>query len=225
MPEPAAVDRPVHLLTLSAATAGSLRQVADRFAHAFRDHPDTRLADAAFSANTGRSHFDHRVAIVARSTDDARTRLSAFLADSRDPLVVAGDISDRDAPKIAWLFTGQGSQHLQMGRLLYRDEPTFRAVIDECDDAFRTLTGRSLLPVMFPDGPSPADPTTAPLNETEWAQPALFALELALARVYQSWGLKPAAVLGHSVGDTPRRAWPGSSTSLTASALSPSAAV
>jgi len=200
-PEPAAVDRPAHVLTLSAATPGSLRQLAERFAREFSEHPGIRLGDAAFTANTGRSHFDHRLAIVARSTEEARTRLSAFVAGSRDPFVVAGDLSRRETPRTAWLFTGQGSQYLQMGRRLYQDEPTFRASIDECDEAFRALSGQSLLPVMYPDDPAPADPTTAALNETGWAQPALFALELALARLYQSWGLKPSAVLGHSVGE------------------------
>ena len=185
-------DRPVHLLAISAKTGPALEQVTAAYAGYLDAHSDTPLSDVCFTANTGRSHFEHRVAMVASSPEQMRDRLrEARLEESH------GGLARGVHPlKVAFLFTGQGSQYAGMGRQLYDTHPGFRDTIDHCEEYLRPYMDRPLRSVLYADGGDASD-----VNRTGYAQPALFAVEYALATLWQQWGITPAAVAGHSVGE------------------------
>jgi len=186
--------RPSHVLTLSAKTPEALRALAGRYREALGE--DVALPDFAYSANTGRARHPHRLAVIAGSTAAARASLDGFLAGRAGLEVQTGRVEGAIAPDVAFLFTGQGSQYAGMGRQLFETQPTFRRSLERADELLRPLLGRSLIAVLHA-GPDEA----AVLDHTAVAQPALFALEYALAELWRSWGVVPSAVLGHSVGE------------------------
>ncbi|MBW4454228.1 MAG: polyketide synthase dehydratase domain-containing protein [Nostoc indistinguendum CM1-VF10] len=187
----AELERSRHLLTLSAKSAAALKKLASRFENYITAHPSTSLANICFTANTGRSHFDYRLAVVAESSTQLRQHLNAFVTEPQPVLQPCNH-----QPKIAFLFTGQGSQYIGKGRQLYEQAPIFRQALDECDQLLRPLLERSLLSILYPQ---PGN--TLALEEAAYAQPALFALEYALAKLWQSWGIEPTAVIGQGVGE------------------------
>lgn len=149
---------------------------------------ETHLADLCFTANAGRPHFDHRLAVIGTNAETLRHALAA-------PDLPVGRVTGAARPQVAFVFTGQGAQHAGMGRRLYDTSPEFRAVLDECAAALAPRLPRNLLDVMF--GPE-AD---SPIDDSRYAQPATFAMQVALARLWRSWGIEPACVLGHSLGE------------------------
>ena len=194
LPKTEAPARAHHLLTLSARTDGSLRALARELAAWIEAHPEADLADIAFSRNTGRAHLERRAALVAASSGEALAALHAIGAGEPAPGALFGEAHRR--PKIAFLFTGQGSQYPGMGRELYLAQPAFRGVLDRCDELSRGRLALPLLEVLFG-----AEAPDAWIHRTAYTQPALFALEVALATLWQSLGVVPDVVLGHSVGE------------------------
>nr|QEO74256.1 Beta-ketoacyl synthase [uncultured bacterium] len=189
-----AAERPLHLLALSGRSAPALRQTAQRMAEHLERHRNVALEDVCFSAGAGRLHPGHRLGVVAASPAAARDKLATFLEGrAAAGLEHAGPSSP---PKVAFLFTGQGSQYSGMGRELYDTQPGFRRTLQRCDDILQPYLRRSLLEVLYSSSAE-----ASPLDETAYTQPALFALEYALAELWQSWGIRPAVVLGHSVGE------------------------
>ncbi|HET7695304.1 MAG TPA: SDR family NAD(P)-dependent oxidoreductase [Vicinamibacterales bacterium] len=188
-PDSDAAERPRHILTLSARTEAALDALAARYA-TFLETTKEPLADVCYTANAGRAHFAHRLAVAGADAPDVRRKL---LADSE---TIRGKVSGVVAPPVAFLFTGQGSQYAGMGRELYDTQPAFRAALDRCDALLRTELDVPLLSVLYP-----ADGASSPIDETRYTQPALFALEYALAEMWQSWGVLPSLVIGHSVGE------------------------
>lgn len=188
-------DRPLHLMTFSAKSDAALRELAQRHAEWLGSHPEASLADVCYTANAFRTPFNHRAAIIAGNAIELREKLEGIAQGQSPQGVVAGQVKLIGRPKVAFLFTGQGSQYLGMGRALYETQPVFRAALDECDDLLRQHLDEPLLSVLFSADES------SPLNETAYTQPALFALEYAIARLWQSWGVQPDIVLGHSVGE------------------------
>lgn len=197
-PEPAAleVDRPLHLFTLSARNEQALAELAARFQSYVTTQPETPLADLSFTTNLGRAHLPQRLAVVADSLEQLQVKLAAFIAQQDQPGLIAGAVQNPDRPKIAFLFTGQGSQYVNMGRQLYETQPTFRRALDHCAELLRPHLDQPLLSVIFPKNGAPSL-----IDETAYTQPALFALEYALAELWRSWGVEPVAVMGHSVGE------------------------
>src|SRR5947209_4191195 len=191
-----AIERPLHMLTLSTKSASALKEYARRFEDHLATHPAESLADVCFSANVGRSHFAHRLAATADSPTQLREQLAAFIAGRETSGLHSKYLQSRNQPKVAFLFTGQGSQYPGMGRELYNTQPTFRQILDRCAEILKPYLEQPLLAVLFPE-----PGVSSPLDETAYTQPALFALEYALAELWRSWGIKPDAVLGHSVGE------------------------
>ena len=190
------IDRTHHLLTLSAKSADALRERAIQLAEYLPSNSQIALADVAHTLNAGRAHFNHRLAITTASSAEASERLHAFAEGREPPNTSTGILATTDRPRIAFLFTGQGAQYAGMGRTLYDTEPTFRDALDTCDTILQPLLGQSLLSVIYPE-----DGQSSPIDHTAYTQPALFAIEYALAKLWQSWGIEPHAVLGHSVGE------------------------
>jgi myxalamid-type polyketide synthase MxaB len=187
-----AVERPMHVLTLSAKSEAALRQLAARMAEAADRLPSETLGDFCYSANTGRSQFEYRLSMPARSNRDLAAGLREF-AEHRAAPVRTG-YQTQELPGLAMLFTGQGSQRPGMGRELYETQPLFRRTLEHCDELLRGSLDRPLLDLLYSEG--------GPwIDQTKYTQPALFAIEYALAQLWQSWGVVPDAVLGHSVGE------------------------
>ena len=139
--------------------------------------------------------MEHRAALVVNSRESAIELLGALADDRPAPGLVRGE--SHDTPKTAWLFTGQGSQYPGMARELFDTEPVFAETLNRCAAAVADVLEKPLLDVIFDvDGPDGEET----LRQTSYAQPALFAVEMGLARLWQSWGFEPDVVLGHSVG-------------------------
>ena len=187
---------PLQLLCISAKSEPALTELARRYENYLAKNTSASLADVCFTANAGRSHFAHRLAIAASSSIQAREKLAAFLAGHEAPDVLRGETTGNRAPKIAFIFTGQGSQYVGMGRQLYETAPVFRAALDRCAELLRSHLDKPLLSALYP-----GDAEQSTLDETAYTQPALFALEYALVELWKSWGIQPTAVLGHSVGE------------------------
>jgi acyl transferase domain-containing protein/acyl carrier protein len=194
---PKSIERPLHLLSLSAKSEQALQDLAQRYETNLATHPELPLADICFTASTGRSHFDHRLAVTVESREQLQQQLSAFVAGQQPHGLVTRQVINRKQPKIGFLFTGQGSQYVDMGRELYETQPTFRQTLQQCDEILRPHLKKSLLEVIYPSNKNAG----VLVDETAYTQPALFALEYALYKLWQSWGIKPAVVMGHSVGE------------------------
>jgi acyl transferase domain-containing protein len=182
-----------YVLPISARTPEACYQ----FARDWRDFldgtgPDLPLYDLCHSASTRRSHYEERLAVTASSTAAMCTQLDEYLAGRTRPGIARGRAT-HDARKVVFVFSGQGSQWLRMGLGLYKRFPVFRASLDECDAQIRKFAGWSVMDVL--------SATESRLARTEYAQPALFAIEVSLAKLWQSWGIVPSAVLGHSIGE------------------------
>ena len=188
-------DRRFSVLPLSARTPAALVQIADQYRSWLSAHPEATLADVCFTAGAGRAHLEHRAALVVNSRESAIELLGALADDRPAPGLVRGE--SHDTPKTAWLFTGQGSQYPGMARELFDTEPVFAETMKRCAAAVADVLEKPLLDVIF-DADSPDGEET--LRQTSYAQPALFAVEMGLARLWQSWGFEPDVVLGHSVG-------------------------
>jgi acyl transferase domain-containing protein/NADPH:quinone reductase-like Zn-dependent oxidoreductase/NAD(P)-dependent dehydrogenase (short-subunit alcohol dehydrogenase family) len=196
-PSPAALPavEGARLLVLSAATPAALEELAGRYAMLLGSSEAPTWADLTATAALGRSHHPERLAIVATGAQDAQAKLVAAVAGEPLAGVARGRVSG-PAPEIVFMFTGQGAQYPGMARRFFDCQPEFRQALEECDRLLAPLLPRPLLSVMFGDGDD-----AALLNDTAYTQPALFAVEYALAHLWRSWGVEPTAVMGHSVGE------------------------
>ncbi len=218
-PEP---ERPVQLFTLAAKSEAALRALANKY-HAFLGNETFRnIGDLAYSTHLTRTHFAHRLALVADSKAALQAKLTAYTQQPEQAGKDNGTLPQSATAKVGFLFTGQGSQYVSMGRELYETSPSFRAMVDRCEELFQQETGASLLAVLYPGesgevdggtedsgtgdgGQSPVSsrhsPLSNPLDDTTYTQPALFVLEVALATLWQSWGIQPDMLIGHSIGE------------------------
>ncbi|XXX81264.1 amino acid adenylation domain-containing protein [Sorangium sp. So ce134] len=180
------------LLALSAHSPESLERMALELAGWLSERGTTRLDDLAFTLNVGRKTLPHRLALVAQDAGEAAAALRA------GAVLAASSARADERTRLALLFTGQGSQYLDMAGPLYRSEPQFRAHVDACAALMEPHLGEDIRASIFVEG-SPA--AAAALKRTSHAQPALFALHVSLARLLLDWGMPVAAMLGHSLGE------------------------
>jgi acyl transferase domain-containing protein/NADPH:quinone reductase-like Zn-dependent oxidoreductase/acyl carrier protein len=191
-------DASVSVLPLSARSPEALVELAQRYGIWLTNNPDADIAEVSGTAGVGRSHFEHRAALVVDSVASASAGLADLAAGQQRPGVVRGECTDR--PTTAWLFTGQGSQYPGMARELFAAEPVFAETVKRCADAVSEILPQPLLEVIFATDRETGGKAGETLKHTSFAQPALFAIEMGLARLWQSWGIEPDVVLGHSVG-------------------------
>jgi len=187
---PAPVEEAGHVFTLSAKSRRALGLQLERYRAYLADGPEVPLGDLCYTGNVARSHFTHRVAGVVHDRDE----LAALLARHAEQVARPAAKGGGDIRKVAFLFTGQGSQYAGMGGTLYRDYPVFREHVDECDRLFAPLLGCSIRELMLAS-------TAEDLGQTRYTQPALFTLEYALAKLWLSFGVRPNALIGHSIGE------------------------
>ena len=190
-----AVERPLHLVALSAKTETALHELARRTIGHLDRYPDVPIEDVAHTANAGRTRHLQSAIVLAGDRVQLRDRLAAVAAGKGGPGVTMGRRATH-APPVAFLFTGQGAQYAGMGRGLYATQPTFRDALDRASELIDPHLDRPLRSLLFP-----ADGGSDLLGETTYTQPALFALGYALAELWKSWGVTPDVVLGHSVGE------------------------
>jgi acyl transferase domain-containing protein/acyl-CoA synthetase (AMP-forming)/AMP-acid ligase II/pimeloyl-ACP methyl ester carboxylesterase len=187
------------ILVLSAKSEKALGDLVAEYIGFLDENPDISLADICFSANAGRVAFNHRLTVVAESVGELRSKLVAVKNDEKVLGVHRNEVEKDKRRKLAFLFTGQGSQYEEMGRSLYDTQPVFKQALDRCGEILHNYLDIPLLDVLYPQS---VDGTLGQkIDETIYTQPALFALEYALAQLWLSWGIQPDFVMGHSVGE------------------------
>ena len=192
---PTSPSRPLQLLPLSAKSTGSLERYGRALASFVEGNTGLNLADAAFTLQTGRKQMAQRRFVVCGDARDAATLLR-----QPNPQRCGSKRCERRDPAIVFLFGGQGTQYVHMGRNLYEGEPLFRAIVDNCCESLKPHLGRDLRELLYPQA---GDEKTAQasLQDTFYTQPSIFVIEYALARFWQSLGVQPATMAGHSIGE------------------------
>jgi acyl transferase domain-containing protein/NAD(P)-dependent dehydrogenase (short-subunit alcohol dehydrogenase family) len=201
LPTRAATSDAALPLLLSARSEAALRAQAARLRAHLDNHPELELRDVGFSLTTYRTHFEHRACVLG----DWRQGLDDLAANHLNARVVTGTTGmastlGKSKPSLALSFTGQGAQHVGMGRQLYQCHRMFRTTFDACAAHFDAVLERPLREVVFAE-PAGANSGPTLLDRTDFTQAALFSLELALAHLLESWGVRPDVVFGHSIGE------------------------
>jgi acyl transferase domain-containing protein/acyl carrier protein len=194
-PEPAGPSRESQLLLLSARSPAALDVATARLSEHLARHVETALADAAYTLQEGRRHFPHRRMLVCGDREDAAHALEAL-----DPQRVFTGFYDEEPRTLVFMFPGGGAQHPSMGEGLYRLEPEFREHVDRGVELLKPLLGLDLRELLYPPEERFGEAARR-LQRTGLALPALFVTEYALARLWMSWGIRPSALIGHSLGE------------------------
>jgi acyl transferase domain-containing protein len=187
-------SRLAYLLVLSARTAAALDTGSAKLAAHLKNHPDLEPPDVAYTSQVGRRVFHFRRAVVYKGLED----LVQALEISDPKWVVTGVPVAAQHPKVVFMFSGQGTQYVDMARQFYETETTFRNQVDACAMLLKPHLDLDLRSVLYPDAP---DETSDLLNQTRITQPALFVIEYALSSLLMEWGLHPQAMIGHSIGE------------------------
>jgi amino acid adenylation domain-containing protein len=187
--------RPAHLMLLSSRIPESLDELSRNTADFLDYKKDIDIADAAYTLQKGRSYFTERRFVVGTNSSEISELLRTPV-----PLKCGRRKLTRAAQGVAFMFPGQGSQYVNMGKSLYRDEIVFREAVERCVDLFGQRLGVDLLRIIYP--PSGSTGTeSGQLQQTIYTQPALFTIGYALSSLWMSWGMKPKALIGHSIGE------------------------
>ena len=193
--EPSSTSRPWQLLILSAKTNSALEIATTNLAAHLKQHPDMNLADVAYTLQVGRTAFEYRQMLVCQDIDDALKALSA--PETQPVFTHYQELTQRP---VVFMFSGQGSQYVNMAQELYQTEPTFRAQIDSCSELLIPHLEVDLRQLLYPQ-PEKIETATLKLKQTAIAQSALFVVSYALAILWQEWGVSPQAMIGHSIGE------------------------
>ena len=189
------IEKPYQLLVLSAKTARALEQASRNLGGYLREHGELRLQDVAHTCQSGRKAFAHRRALAVATSEEARALLG-----KNDPRRVFTGQAAPEIPGVVLMFSGQGSQYVNMGRELYETEAVFRAQLDFCAERLFPDLGFDLRTLLFPLAQASAA-AEEKLSRTCFTQPALFSIEYALAQLWIALGIKPSAMIGHSIGE------------------------
>ncbi|BAZ70868.1 beta-ketoacyl synthase (plasmid) [Fischerella sp. NIES-4106] len=187
-------SRPWQLLLVSAKTSTALETATANLAAHLQQQPQLNLADVAYTLQVGRHAFDYRRMVVCRDLDDGVTAL-----ESLEPQRVFTHHHQPGYRDVVFMFSGQGSQYVNMAQELYQSEPTFRQQVDICTDILQPLLGLDIRNVLYPS--QQTNQAVEQLNQTAITQPALFVIEYALAQLWMEWGVLPTAMIGHSIGE------------------------
>lgn len=187
--------KPLSLFTLSAHREADLWKLADLYSHYLEDNPEISLHDLCVAVNQGRTSLKHRLAIVSANPQQLQALVRAFIKQEEVTGLDTATITANPTQEVVFLFTGQGSQYVGMGKHLYETEVIFRDNLHLCADLFANYLDKPLLEVLYPERDE------SELNQTLYTQCGLFAIEYALAQLWLSWGIKPAIMIGHSVGE------------------------
>jgi len=187
-------ERTRHVLALSARAESALGQLAGAYARTLASRSDWTAGDVGYSANAGRSHFKHRVALVAATTSEMAHTLEAFQRGEHLAGVFRGSPAGEDV-KVAFLFSGEALQYAGMGRELYESQPLFKDILERCDRRVRERCGWSVLEKLY------AANGASGLHECVHAAPLVVALEYALAGLWRSWGVEPSVLIGDAIGE------------------------
>jgi acyl transferase domain-containing protein/acyl carrier protein len=193
--EPSGYSRPCELLLISAKTASALETATANLVTHLQHHPDLNITDVAHTLGIGRQTFEYRRMVVGDSLNDVVKTLSSL-----DSQRVFSDYRAGCNRSVVFMFTGQGSQYVNMGRELYETETVFRQQVDECCLLLKQHLGMDLRELLYPSI-QPNQIQQEKLTQTAIAQPALFVIEYALAKLWMSWGVCPEAMIGHSIGE------------------------
>ena len=188
-------SRPYQLLLLSAKTCSALETATKNLITHLKQHTHLNLADAAYTLQVGRKAFSHRRMVVCHDLNDAETILETL--DPKRVITSSQEFTNRD---IVFMFSGQGSQYVNMGQDLYRTESAFRAEIDHCSEILKPHLSLDLRDILYPNEEN-TEEASRKLGQTFITQPALFAVEYALAKLWMTWGVHPKAFVGHSIGE------------------------
>lgn len=188
-------SRPQQLLIISARTESALDTASSNLAAYLKSNPDLNVADVAYTLQVGRKAFDYRRMIVCQDTSDAVSALEAL-----DQRRVQTAIQETIERPIVFMFPGQGAQHVNMALDLYQTEPTFREQVDLCSEILKPHLGLDLCQILYPSAED-VEKATRQLQQTALTQPALFVIEYALAKLWIEWGIRPQAMIGHSIGE------------------------
>lgn len=193
--EPTAAEPPAQLFLLSAQSPAALQQAVGRYRDFLAANPTVSLGNVCFTTQVGRAHFGHRLSAIARDIPQLQDQLARIEA-GQESLGCQQSVVEESPARIAFLFTGQGSQYWGMGQELYASQPVFQQALDRCDGLLKSDLDSSLVELLYA-----ADADGERLHETAITQPALFALEYSLAQLWLSWGITPDIAIGHSVGE------------------------
>ena len=193
--ERAPAEKPYQLLALSAKTASALERASQNLSSHLQENPGVRLQDVAYTLQAGRKPFAHRRAFAAATTEEALRLLS-----SREASRVFTGQAPAATPGVVFMFSGQGSQYVNMGRELYETEAIFRAQLDICAERLMPDLGVDLRALLYPHEQESVAADRR-LSRTRFTQPALFSIEYALAQWWMAHGITPTAMVGHSIGE------------------------
>lgn len=188
-------SRAHQLLLLSAKTKTALEKMTTNLVEDLRNRPGLNLADVAYTLQVGRADFSQRRMLVCENNDEAVKEFQ--LSGSKSVLTSFREPGDRP---VAFMFPGQGAQHVNMGKELYDSEPRFREVVDHCCELLKPHLGVDIREILYPDH-ADIESSQEKLKQTAITQPALFVIEYALAKLWMSWGVRPQAMIGHSIGE------------------------
>lgn len=188
-------SRPYQLLILSAKNSPALEMATENLIEYFEKNNEVKISDVAYTLQKGRNAFNHRRMLVCQNIDDAMLELK-----TKDPKRVVTVYQEQMEPPVAFMFSGQGAQYVNMGLELYRTESIFQEQIDRCSEILKPYLSFDLRDILYPDEEN-VEEASQKLNQTFVTQPALFTIEYALAKLWNAWGIHPEVLVGHSIGE------------------------